>query len=222
LTILHASAHGIHTGNITISRNNFTGGNIYLLGDRSYSDVIISGNYGINKVTYSNPSTNPVTNIFILNNVVTTFDLTSQFSGTIANNIIGSSAMSISNFIIKNNICTDGQWQTTFIGSNNTISNNISAANGGLPTGNGNQNNVYMSDVFVGLSGNSTDGQYQLKTGSPAIGAGLNSEDCGIFGGTTPYHLSGLPKVPSVYFLSAPATSNGPSLSVTISVKTNK
>jgi hypothetical protein len=71
-------------------------------------------------------------------------------------------------------------------------------------------------------TGNSTDGQWQLKTGSPAIGAGLSGEDCGIFGGNTPYHLSGLPATPSIYLLSSPAASNGPTLPVTISVKTNK
>jgi hypothetical protein len=223
LTIIDANSHGIHTGNITVSRNNFAGGYIYLLGNGgSYSDVIISGNYGINKVTFSNSSTSTVTNIFILNNVVTTFDLTSQFSGTIANNVIESSNLKLSNFIIKNNICRDVQWQAVFVGSNNTISNNISAANGGLPAGSGNLNGVSMGTVFVGLSGNSTDGQYQLKVGSPAIGAGLSGEDCGIFGGSTPYHLSGVPATPSIYLLSAPAASNGPTLPVTISVKTNK
>jgi hypothetical protein len=75
--------------------------------------------------------------------------------------------------------------------------------------------------VFVGLTGHTTDSQYQLKAGSPAIGAGLSGEDCGMFGGNTPYRLSGLPNIPSVYFLGAPTTSNGNTLPVTISVKTN-
>ena len=215
------NAHEINTGNITISRNDFKGSHIYMSGSSSYSNVIISGNYGIGTVYYSSSSELLITNLFILNNVVTSLGLTNQFSGTIANNVIGSSNIRISNFIIKNNICIDGQWQTVFVGSNNTISNNISAANGGLPAGNGNQNYVSMANVFVGLSGNSTDGQYQLKLNSPAIGAGLNGEDCGIFGGNTPYHLSGLPKIPSVYLLTAPTNSNGPTLPVTISVKTN-
>ena len=212
----------INTGNITISRNNFSNSAIILASDRSYSDIIISGNYDINYVSQAGIPSSLITNVFILNNVITTFNLDVHFSGTMANNVIMSSNLKLSNFIIKNNICLDPQWQAVFVGNNNTISNNISAATGGLPTGNGNQNYVSMSDVFVGLSGNSHDGQYQLKTGSPAIGAGLNGEDCGIFGGNAPYHLSGLPATPSIYLLSAPAASNGPTLPVTISVKTNK
>jgi len=78
-----------------------------------------------------------------------------------------------------------------------------------------------MTTVFVGSTGQSTDGQWQLKEGSPAIGAGLSGEDCGMFGGNTPYHLSGLPNIPSIYKLSMPSTSNGNTLPVTISVKTN-
>jgi len=212
----------INTGNITISRNNFSNSAIILASDRSYSDIIISGNYDINYVSQAGIPSSLITNVFILNNVITTFNLDVHFSGTMANNVIMSSNLKLSNFIIKNNICLDPQWQAVFVGNNNTISNNISAATGGLPTGNGNQNYVSMSDVFVGLSGNSHDGQYQLKAGSPAIGTGLSGEDCGIFGGNTPYHLSGLPATPSIYLLSAPAASNGPTLPVTISVKTNK
>jgi len=211
----------INTGNIIITRNNFGNQNIFLNGDHSYSDIIISGNYGINQVSQAGISPFLITNVFIFNNVFITFNLNAQFSGTMANNVILSSNLKISNFIIKNNICLDVQWQAVFVGSNNTISNNISAANGVLPAGNGNQNSVSMSTVFVGATGNSTDGQYQLKTGSPALGAGLNGEDCGIFGGNSPYHLSGLPKIPSVYVLAAPINSNGNTLPVTISVKTN-
>lgn len=212
----------IGTGNLTVSRNNITGKTIKLSKDNSYSDIIISGNYGIGSVaTVGIMGATLITNVFVVNNHMTTCNLNSQYSGTMANNIIVSSALQISNFIIKNNICIDGQWQAVFSGNNNTISNNISCATGGLPAGNGNQSGVSLSTLFVGTSGTSTDGQWQLKTGSPAIGTGLNGEDCGIFGGAAPYHLSGIPKAPSIYLLSAPATSNGNTLSVTISVKTN-
>jgi hypothetical protein len=212
----------ISTGNITISRNNITGKNIKLSRDYNYSDIIISGNYDIGSIAYSYfTSTTLITNVFVVNNVMTTCDLTNQYSGTMANNIIASSNLKISNFIIKNNIGRDPQWQAVFNGVNNTISNNICAAVGGLPAGNGNQSGVDLSTVFVGATGNSTDGQWQIKEGSVAKGTGLNGEDCGIFGGASPYHLSGVPKTPSIYLLSAPASSNGNTLSVTISVKTN-
>ena len=211
----------ISTGNITISRNHISG-NIYLSRDYSYSDIIISGNYDINSVNHTGSSgATLITNILIFNNLLGFVSLNAQYSGVIANNIFTSWNNTTYNFTIKNNICTSTYNSFTFNGSFNTISNNIAATSLALPQGNGNQTSVSMSTVFVGAIGNSTDGQWQLANGSPALGAGLNGEDCGMYGGSTPYHLSGLPEIPSVYFLSAPATSNGNTLPVTISVKTN-
>ncbi len=52
-----------------------------------------------------------------------------------------------------------------------------------------------LNSIVVGLSGNSTDGQFQLKAGSPALGAGETvsgiTPDCGPFGTSDPYRLSG-------------------------------
>jgi hypothetical protein len=220
LTIITTGASHIKTGNITISRNNIAG-SIYLAGDHGYSDVIISGNYGINLISSNGSSADLITNVFILNNYLSNASFNAQFSGVIANNIFSHHSNNVNYFTIKNNICPNPDGSPDFIGNSNTISNNISASTVGFPAGNGNQNGVSMTTVFVGATGNSTDGQWQLKTGSPAIGAGSNGEDCGIYGGSTPYHLSGLPKIPSVYLLSAPATSNGNTLAVTISVKAN-
>lgn len=216
------NAHEINTGNITVSRNNFNSSTIYLSGSSSYSDVIISGNYGIYQVSLSSSSGSLITNVFILNNYLRNVNFNTQVSGVIANNIFSHQNNAANGFTIKNNICPNTDGSIVFSGSSNTISNNIGAGGVAFPAGNGNQNNVNMTTVFVGATGNSTDGQWQLKTGSPAIGAGLSGEDCGIFGGNTPYHLSGLPATPSIYLLSAPAASNGPTLPVTISVKTNK
>lgn len=210
----------ISTGDITISRNNIAG-NIKLSKDYSYSNVIISGNYGNGIVYAFTSSSTLITNVLIINNYLANVNLNSQYSGVIANNIVSHHSNAASNFTIKNNIFTNTDGSPDFNGNSNTISNNISASTVGLPAGNGNQNDVSMTSVFVGATGNSTDGQWHLKTGSPAIGAGLNGEDCGIYGGNTPYRLSGLPKIPSVYLLSAPATSNGNTLTVTISIKTN-
>ena len=215
------STNNISTGNITISRNHISS-NIYLSRDYSYSDIIISGNYNINSVNHSGSSNATlITNVLIYNNLLGFVSLSVQYSGVIANNIFTSYNSSTYNFTIKNNICTTSSNYSVFTGNFNTISNNICATSLGLPEGNGNQISVSMTTVFVGATGNSTDGQWQLANGSPALGAGLNGEDCGMYGGSTPYHLSGLPEIPSVYFLSAPSTSNGDTLPVTISVKTN-
>lgn len=211
----------IYTGDVTITRN-FVDQVIYLSRDYSYNNVIISGNYGINNISYTGSSgTSIITNILILNNVISYVNLLNQYSGTFANNIITNYNSTFYNFIIKNNICTSTTNSACFGGSSNTISNNICSSALGLPAGSGNQTSVSMTTVFVGATGHSTDGQWQLAATSPAIGAGLNGEDCGIYGGNSPYHLSGVPKIPSIYKLSSPTNSNGNSLPVTISVKSN-
>ncbi|MCK5665308.1 MAG: hypothetical protein KAI17_17595, partial [Thiotrichaceae bacterium] len=87
---------------------------------------------------------------------------------------------------------------------------------------NGNQTWVDMDDVFVGATDNSTDGQWKLKSASPAIGTDTESGDCGMFGGTSPYTLSGIPSIPAVYhFYSTSAASNEVGLRIQIKAKTN-
>ena len=62
------------------------------------------------------------------------------------------------------------------------FSYNISNLNT-LPSENGNLNGVNMSNVFV----NHGNGDFHLKENSPAIGAGKNGVDMGIYGGNTPF-----------------------------------
>jgi hypothetical protein len=81
--------------------------------------------------------------------------------------------------------------------------NNISAC-GSLPAGSGNQTSIDMTTVFVYTG--SSDGQYRLLPGSPAIGAGYDGVDCGVFGGSNSYVLSGLPTVPAIWKLDIDGT----------------
>ncbi len=66
--------------------------------------------------------------------------------------------------------------------------------------------NVYNVTAQVYVETGSYDAAYQLCAGSPAIGAGVGGVDCGIFGGATPYKLSGIPAIPTIYNFVAPAT----------------
>ena len=69
------------------------------------------------------------------------------------------------------------------------------------PPGLNNQQNVDMSTVFVDYE-KYIDNGYELATGSPAIGAGVNGGDCGVFSfdtGGYPYVLSGMPAIPAIY-----------------------
>ena len=85
--------------------------------------------------------------------------------------------------------------------------------------------NADNGNVFVGYptqGTNSNDGRFMLKAGSPAIGAGTGGVDCGAFGNTNPYKLSGIPATPAFYKLSAPSvnTSTNP-YQITFSVRSN-
>ena len=98
------------------------------------------------------------------------------------NNILREGSLSASNSLVQNNIGNSTQFDTL----------------------NSNQQNVDMSTVFV--STGSSDGIWQLAVDSPALGAGLDGVDCGMFGDQNPYVLSGLPPLPAIYFFSAPST----------------
>ncbi|MBN3036506.1 MAG: hypothetical protein JW861_13045 [Bacteroidales bacterium] len=95
--------------------------------------------------------------------------------------------------VLYNNILIDG----AVSGNNNTYEYNI--CNGTqFPAGNGNQQNINPVLVFVDYLSDIDNG-YMLLPNSPASGTGMNGVDCGIFGGNTPYALSGIPAVPSIF-----------------------
>ena len=103
------------------------------------------------------------------------------------------------------------------IAGNNTIPN--------ISPNNHNQSNVNLSTLFVGYPAQGThsnDERYSLAAGSPAISAGQGGINCGIFGGSNPYRLSGIPSIPSFYKLTAPT--NMPTTNpytITFSVRSN-
>jgi hypothetical protein len=85
----------------------------------------------------------------------------------------------------------------------------------------GNNNLVFMGYPTTN-SGQSEDGKFKLKPGSPAIGVGIGGIDLGIFGGPNPYRLSGIPSIPTIYKLEASsinATTNP--FTVTFSTRSN-
>lgn len=133
-------------------------------------------------------------------------------NATIVNNVF-MGRLDVYNSIFANNI--------QIIGSNspsssftqnasfpNTVQNNIGNSTQ-FGTTNGNQSNVNMTDVFTYAPGNeNVDNHYQLKPGSPAIGAGVSGVDCGAFGSDATYKLSGMPAIPAVFEATVPAIGN--------------
>ena len=113
---------------------------------------------------------------------------------------------------------------------NCTIKNNLFQSNQALPgTATNNQVSINMDNVYVGGTTGSLDSRLVLKAGSPAIGAGLTvgavvSPDCGAFGATDPYKLSGIPNIPTIYSLTVPVSipSGASTMNVTFSTRNNQ
>lgn len=203
----------IYDNNILITRNYVNGYNNCIYAPSSVvSNIVISQNYiTANYNSWTAIYFGTANNILITNNYILG-GLTSgtSFSAIVSNNVM-SSYLGFYNTTYTNNIMTDG----IFYNYNCLATYNL--ANGTqFGDQNGNQQNVNMADVFVGSTGNSTDGQWHLKPGSPAIGAGENGADCGMYGGTFPYILSGMPNIPAIYYMNAPAI---PSNSINVSIK---
>ncbi len=183
------------------------------------ADNIIIKNCFINNINM----TNNCNNIVIVNNIVAnTIVNSSDCDGTIANNVIHAYSTSygqgsLYNCTIDNNIFNQGV-QVGFSGC--LVRNNLSS-NASLPAGNGNQNSVSMSTVFENNVGGYLDNVYQLKAGSPAIGAGISGVDCGAFGGSTPFRLAVTPPIPSIYKLEVPSTPAGNSMNIKFSTRSN-
>ncbi len=98
------------------------------------------------------------------------------------------------------------------------VKHNFFQGNQTLPAGEvNNQVSVNMATVFVDSyisETGSIDSRLMLRSGSPAIGAGVTvggiTPDCGAYGGPNPYKLSGIPPVPAIYQLNLNATTVQP------------
>ena len=208
---------------VSLRRNLFLGnfGNAMIRVQSSSSNIDISQNY------IQNTATNISDGIFvsdgsnlikISNNFIRGFrsSITSSTSAfpTVHNNVIRGPLV-LHNANIKNNILREG----SFSKSNNAVFNNMSNE-AQFGTDNGNLSGVDMNTVFVPEG--TTDGKWQLAENSPARGSGENGADMGMFGGLTPYVLSGLPNIPAIYFFSAPqAGTTANELMVRLKVKSH-
>ncbi len=215
------STHDYSVGTISLNYHS-NNGNIPV------SNIIITQNYGL-RVDVNNASTGVlITNNLLAYNAWAGDNTTSQVVvmnanaiAIIQNNVFRRGRVTVSNSTVTNNIMLAG----SFDGTGNLVANNLGNAEQ-FGTTNGNKSNVDMSTVFVGAgTGISSDGQWKLKPGSPAIGAGYghtaqNPVDAGMYSGSQPYVLAGLPPMPAIYFFeNKPIGSNGDPISVTIKVK---
>jgi hypothetical protein len=189
------------------------------------SNEVLSESFIRGSVTANPYYGKSITNILVKNNIILG-SLTAGVasSSLIENNVIFNGVV-LENSTFRNNIIVNPNANISFTSS--TYTNNL-AAGTKLGSSNGNQSSVDMTTVFVAdpyvsgtPAGFTSDNKWKLATGSPAIGAGLNGVDAGAFGGLTPYVLSGIPEIPSIYFLEVPTSGNN-SLDVKMKVRSNK
>lgn len=212
--VLNGSVY-LYDSSITLKRNCFMNYYLYF-----YTGVLknidIRQNFFYNAaVTYYFPSVS--TNINFQNNIFfnTTFSLPTDLSGFAQNNVFSGSSLSCYNFQVNNNIMIAG----SFTPNNCVYFNNIGTSTQ-FGNANNNQQNVGTATLFAHYT-TGTETRYTLSPTGPGIGAGFNGVDVGIFGGPDPYKLSGIPPVPTIYSLSAPATTVTNTLPVTISTRSN-
>lgn len=214
---------------VTYERVRFTGSFHFESGVNS--NITMRKCYISNSVAVNFGGSATVSNFICENNV---FSYNSQFnlpmltgSGNIVRNntfYLTNSTLVLVNAYFVNNIVAS---ITPFTLTNCTIKNNLFQVNQTLPgTATNNQVSVNMNDIFVGTG--SIDARVKLKAGSLASGAGLTvgavvSPDCGAFGATDPYVLSGIPNVPSIYTFTAPTSipSGSATMNVTFSTRNN-
>ena len=124
--------------------------------------------------------------------------------------------MDLNNVSVTNNVIEGSITMTASILENNIMIGGIFTDNGDNQyqgnVGDGTQfvdqdnnlSNVDAATIFIGSG--TTDGQWQLAVGSPAIGAGVGGVDAGMYGGPSAFVRSGLPSIPVIEFLSVPTT----------------
>ena len=213
-----------NTSNITLRRNRCTS---FINITSSISNVIFVQNYCAISTSSTVISIGAnSTNILISNNFLDNVSSGTEISASgtsnviITNNVISGSVtavnLSTATGAFDNNIIRNGTYNSSSILHRNNIGNTTQ-----FGTANGNQQNVDMATVF--LNTGSSDAKYQLiPSTSPALAAGVSGEDCGMYGGNSPYVISGLPPIPTIYFMSAPVSgSAAQGLPVTIKAKSH-
>ena len=211
----------INTDNIIISRCLLTSAISFNFSETS--NLVITQNYFLAGAVTGVGSSTRISNVVFSNNVVNGIfnpgsDINKSFSA-VNNNVFrgtGINTINVRTDNFRNNIIATNATSITVISNN--ISNNLTLAN--QLTGNNNQ--LYDPNLLFVGAGNSTDGQYAIKVDSPYKTAGFQGVEPGIFGGNSPYVLSGMPPFPIILNLSADSfgtQQNG--LNVSIKAKTN-
>lgn len=160
-------------------------------------------------------------NSLISNNIIWGSVQTSGNDNIIKNNIIFGGADYVSNYL--NNIIYQTSTPDLAFSSNIKVYNNVCVGCTGTP-GNNNFFTVANNTIFVVPEPRTfddlEDDNFILHASSPAKAKGVGGIDCGVFAGTKPYVLSGIPPFPMITTFTQGAPSGG-NIPITISIKRN-
>lgn len=201
----HSSVIGMVLNTLTLNASNIKVksnkiGTITVIGS---ANTIIQNNYVTSIFsTYSNVPT-PSINLIVTGNFFGTdaYIGSTEGSAEVTNNtFMGGNTFGFTNSSVSNNIfLTNSNGEDVGITLNNSSAFNNLTPEAILDASNGNIVATSSSIVVGEGEGRSTDGQWVLAAGSPAIGAGFAGEDLGMYGGNSPYVLSGLIGIPRIY-----------------------
>lgn len=192
-----------------------------------YNNFVITKNYigsGISHVSYA-PGT--FTGLIFTNNFVGTGGITfpgANFHGVVAQNISTGNLDIQSNIQFYNNIVIGTTIAQANNGPSNIYSNVFSATQPAWLSGGNNSFGVPSSTIFP--TSGSPDKRYDpnpIGICAPCYqGSPGGTVELGMFGGNDPYILSGIPNIPTIYLLQAPANvPAGGTLPTTISTRSN-
>ncbi|HQV75360.1 MAG: hypothetical protein KBA60_07115 [Flavobacteriales bacterium] len=206
--------------NITVRRCFFDGQGIGFPSGGNVSDVLIGENYiegGIGVASNSNVQT--VVNLTIRNNIIGGALYFNRAEDVIENLLVlNNTLLDDGNHGLKNaEVAYNVFYQGNIAGTSNTIHDNISTT--ALTGGDASNQVVNMGNVY-NLNIGTDDSKYDILSSSPYNEGG--SEERGAFSGISPYRLSGIPNIPTIYTLQSTLnTSPGGSVEVTLSTRTN-
>lgn len=235
---------------IVIRRNYFMGLGVYTgympsIGSAHYSSVnniLFAQNMQYNpnngaSVSIYGTDTYTISGLTITNNFLCAVSVFGNIEGgVIKYNTIrpGSSfGIRLENCVFENNIIIPGTYgefdvvdplEGSHIAADCSLNYNVTSGNlFPASVGTGNQNNVDLSLHFVPPSADAAeDAALKLKDDSPLKTAGFEGTEVGMFGGPSPYVLSGIPPIPSITNLKTTGTgTNTVPITVTFSAKSN-
>ncbi|MCB9165637.1 MAG: hypothetical protein H6592_14580 [Flavobacteriales bacterium] len=230
-----STALNVQCSDVVISRNLFDGNTwaIVFVGSSTFQNIMISKNYFLSSSIGESPDAQTFPVVHISNNIFVDSFLeftgaNDSYAGVVIRSNVFSSWMNgdfcqINGAELHDNIFALTGATASISTQGNLIHYNLASGSSFLPNGGGNVNNVNgvdMTTVFEGAG--SVDAMFALQPGVDVLYPASDGGERGIFGGSDPYVLSGIPPVPTIYHLLVPTNAQaGTPLLVEISTRSN-